>query len=254
MAKKPINTETSSNSAFETKLWAAADALRNNMDAVVRACQRFHEYMRMPVEQLHLRFAFEIDPPIGLTMEFPRRYGEVETLIVIGYSFPVLNRKVDRELFTAMPKLKSIHVQVTPEYRSEVSSTLFELVKGPAHHSQRLSGSLLYPRGSKCLLRPGLKLPNPSLGRRRCISPPSRNQQASKRQRSERYHGDSCSLSPAQADAVVVLPYVGQRPSRWERATERQGTARPVLRSRLIQSDGRLSKWHMCEKAFHLQG
>jgi hypothetical protein len=99
-------------------------------DAVVRAIQRYHEYIHEPNKDLRLSFAFERDPPIGLTMGFPRRYGNVETLIVIGYSFPVLNRKVDRELFAAMPKLKRIHVQVTSEYRSEVSSTLVELAKG----------------------------------------------------------------------------------------------------------------------------
>jgi type I restriction enzyme M protein len=33
MAKTKATTDTSSNSSFEAKLWAAADALRNNMDA-----------------------------------------------------------------------------------------------------------------------------------------------------------------------------------------------------------------------------
>ena len=33
MAKKKSKADTSSNASFEAKLWAAADALRNNMDA-----------------------------------------------------------------------------------------------------------------------------------------------------------------------------------------------------------------------------
>ena len=33
MAKKKSTTDTTSNASFEAKLWAAADALRNNMDA-----------------------------------------------------------------------------------------------------------------------------------------------------------------------------------------------------------------------------
>jgi type I restriction enzyme M protein len=33
MAKKTVNKAATTNLGFEAKLWAAADALRNNMDA-----------------------------------------------------------------------------------------------------------------------------------------------------------------------------------------------------------------------------
>ena len=34
-----------------------------------------------------------------------------ETLVVVGYTFPFFNRNIDRELFSKMPKLKSIYYQ-----------------------------------------------------------------------------------------------------------------------------------------------
>lgn len=37
MARKPSNNTTHANLGFEAQLWAAADALRNNMDAAISA-------------------------------------------------------------------------------------------------------------------------------------------------------------------------------------------------------------------------
>ena len=37
MARKPSNNTTHANRGFEAQLWAAADALRNNMDAAISA-------------------------------------------------------------------------------------------------------------------------------------------------------------------------------------------------------------------------
>lgn len=56
------------------------------------------------------------------------RIAFVEALVVIGYSFPFFNRQVDRELFSFMPKLKKIYLQVPEsnqvEYKYRIQSLL----------------------------------------------------------------------------------------------------------------------------------
>ncbi len=40
-----------------------------------------------------------------------QRGEKCETLVIIGYSFPYVNREIDRHIFLSMPKLKTIYVQ-----------------------------------------------------------------------------------------------------------------------------------------------
>lgn len=42
---------------------------------------------------------------------FYKAISEVQTLVCIGYSFPVVNRPLDRNMFQAMPELKKVYVQ-----------------------------------------------------------------------------------------------------------------------------------------------
>ena len=40
-----------------------------------------------------------------------QRVDDCETLVIIGYSFPYVNREIDRHIFLSMPNLKTIYVQ-----------------------------------------------------------------------------------------------------------------------------------------------
>lgn len=58
-----------------------------------------------------IRFSWELENGIDLENNTYNLF-EAETLIVIGYSFPTVNRENDIYLFNKMPHLKSIFVQV----------------------------------------------------------------------------------------------------------------------------------------------
>ena len=55
--------------------------------------------------------------------------GDAETVVVIGYSFPFFNRKVDRFLFESMPNLKNIYIQ--DPYADRIVQTLPSVI--PSH-------------------------------------------------------------------------------------------------------------------------
>ena len=55
MAKKKSRTDTTSNASFEAKLWAAADALRNNMDAA--------EYKHVVLGLIFLKYISDAEDP-----------------------------------------------------------------------------------------------------------------------------------------------------------------------------------------------
>lgn len=54
---------------------------------------------------------------------------DAETIVVIGYSFPFFNRKVDRFLFDSMPNLKNIYIQ--DPYADRIVQTLPSVI--PSH-------------------------------------------------------------------------------------------------------------------------
>ena len=55
--------------------------------------------------------------------------GDAETVVVIGYSFPFFNRKVDRFLFESMPNLKNIYIQ--DPHADRIEQTLPSVI--PSH-------------------------------------------------------------------------------------------------------------------------
>lgn len=54
---------------------------------------------------------------------------DTDTIVIIGYSFPFFNRKVDRFLFESMPNLKNIYIQ--DPYADRIAQTLPSVV--PSH-------------------------------------------------------------------------------------------------------------------------
>jgi len=56
-----------------------------------------------------LSFAWEQEQ--GFFENIAKKIKEVTTLVVIGYSFPYVNREIDRMLFQCMPNLETIYIQ-----------------------------------------------------------------------------------------------------------------------------------------------
>lgn len=62
--------------------------------------------------RLRLNFAWEEAYSRDLLeIMIPKIVQDATTLVVIGYSFPYFNRKIDRALFEKMPQLKNIYIQ-----------------------------------------------------------------------------------------------------------------------------------------------
>lgn len=62
--------------------------------------------------RLRLNFAWEEAYSRDLLeILIPKIVQDATTLVVIGYSFPYFNRKIDRALFEKMPQLKNIYIQ-----------------------------------------------------------------------------------------------------------------------------------------------
>lgn len=59
--------------------------------------------------RININFAWYRDE--GLIHKVAENYDQTEILIVIGYSFPFFNRKVDRKIIRSMEKLKKIYIQ-----------------------------------------------------------------------------------------------------------------------------------------------
>lgn len=62
-----------------------------------------------------------------LLQKISQRVADCEVLIVIGYSFPYVNREIDRHIVKSMPNLKTIHIQdKNPDGIEERIHSIFE--------------------------------------------------------------------------------------------------------------------------------
>lgn len=62
-----------------------------------------------------------------------KRSSDSETLVIIGYSFPYVNREIDRHIFSSMPSLKTIYVQdVNAVNIAERVKAIYEYLKKDA--------------------------------------------------------------------------------------------------------------------------
>ncbi|XCF06637.1 hypothetical protein ABI125_01970 [Tamlana crocina] len=68
---------------------------------------------------------------------------ETETLVVIGYSFPFFNRKIDKFILDAMPKLKKIYVQ-DPKYSKDIIEKIKGLIPEKQVQHYGYLGPILY--------------------------------------------------------------------------------------------------------------
>lgn len=67
-----------------------------------------------------LDYAWDLDDDLDAYLDNAMTpLAEVERLVVVGYSFPAYNRKVDMGLLRRMPKLRKLTVQVRKKHRGE---------------------------------------------------------------------------------------------------------------------------------------
>ncbi|MDE7159910.1 MAG: hypothetical protein K2O24_03560 [Muribaculaceae bacterium] len=65
----------------------------------------------MSTSECYLRFAWEVDDDCRYLKDVFAQIQDAEVLVVIGYTFPYFNRKIDRALFNNMPNLRKIYIQ-----------------------------------------------------------------------------------------------------------------------------------------------
>ena len=58
-----------------------------------------------------LSYAWDNSGREQIMQNIAHRGEDCETLVIIGYSFPDVNREIDRHIFNSMPKLKTIYIQ-----------------------------------------------------------------------------------------------------------------------------------------------
>lgn len=82
----------------------------------------------------NMSFAWEnFDAEKGFFPNLSNSVSETEILIVIGYSFPFFNRKIDRLILDSMPELKKVYVQ-DPKYGDDIIEKMKGLI--PRHFTQ----------------------------------------------------------------------------------------------------------------------
>lgn len=74
-----------------------------------------------------LSFAWENNVEENFYQNLSKSIEETEVLIVIGYSFPFFNRKVDKFILDALPKLKKVIVQ-DPKHASDIIEKMKGLI------------------------------------------------------------------------------------------------------------------------------
>ncbi|WP_338355949.1 hypothetical protein [Yeosuana marina] len=93
-----------------------------NIDETVKI-QSFldlHNGMNDPNKDLIMTFAWEdFNTEKGFFPNLSKSISETEILIVIGYSFPFFNRKIDKYILDSMPKLRKVYVQ-DPKNASDI--------------------------------------------------------------------------------------------------------------------------------------
>lgn len=53
---------------------------------------------------------------------------DIDTLIIIGYSFPIFNRKIDMEILNSLKDVKTIYIQNKVENINAIKSRIISLV------------------------------------------------------------------------------------------------------------------------------
>ncbi len=66
---------------------------------------------RMTTTECYLRFAWEVDDDCRYLKDIYAQIQDAQVLVVIGYTFPYFNRRIDRALFNNMPNLRKIYIQ-----------------------------------------------------------------------------------------------------------------------------------------------
>ena len=79
-------------------LFALSSDLGRSLFLTARFCENVAEGGSDP----HLQFAWEDDERRSAILELVRGFAPVETIVVIGYSFPTFNRDFDQRLFDAL--------------------------------------------------------------------------------------------------------------------------------------------------------
>lgn len=71
-------------------------ALSSDLDRSLFLALRFCENVIVEEREPYLQFAWEDDERRSAILELVRRFAPVETIVVIGYSFPLFNRDLDQ--------------------------------------------------------------------------------------------------------------------------------------------------------------
>lgn len=82
-------------------------------------------YNHLSSDRPLLTFAWEAEDIVNQTRQLAKQIlQETTILIIIGYSFPVINRIVDRSIFESIPKLKNIYFQAPEDEMDELFDKL----------------------------------------------------------------------------------------------------------------------------------
>lgn len=79
-----------------------------------------------------LSYAWEHDGEEALLDTISSRVVNAEALVIIGYSFPYVNRKYDRHIFNSMTQLKKIYIQdKNPKYIEDRIKAIYQFLDRP---------------------------------------------------------------------------------------------------------------------------
>ena len=85
-----------------------------------------------PIYENELSYCWEDQRKEDLLKNVKARVEDCEVLVIIGYSFPYVNRAIDRDIFASMQRLKTIYIQdkegVSKEIKERVEN-IFEYIQ-----------------------------------------------------------------------------------------------------------------------------
>ncbi|MFH2143381.1 MAG: hypothetical protein ABIJ97_13230 [Bacteroidota bacterium] len=91
-----------------------------NKDFMIAILTKYRLFSTATNRKLLLSFAWENTPEKRQTIEFAKQKTKgTEILVVIGYSFPYVNREIDRDIIRSMPELKKVYFQAPDDYPLE---------------------------------------------------------------------------------------------------------------------------------------
>lgn len=99
------------------------DFLRNLIDDYVHVCYNLESPNFKPL----MSFAWERDENFDELMNhLKQEISGCQTLVIIGYSIPFFNRKIDQEILETMENLRTIYIQ--DKYPDTIKQRLFQLI------------------------------------------------------------------------------------------------------------------------------